>query len=367
MTKARYIMVGGFLGAGKTTALLKLAERLQTDGLRVGLITNDQSVGLVDTAMLEAHDFPVEEITGGCFCCRFNSLMEAADKLNKQSQPEVFLAEPVGSCTDLKATVSYPLRRMYGNDYSVAPLSVLMDPIRVQRVLGLIPGKNFSPKVTYIYLKQLEEAEILVINKIDILPSDQREALTKDLQKRFPKARVIAMSARDGTNLQAWQDLIAGGDLASGKSMDVDYDTYAEGEALLGWMNLSATLSGQDFDGNAFLQSLATDLHNRLRAQGAEIAHLKMTLSPDEGNDLAVVNLVRSDSMAEQSHKLQEPVNVGELLVNLRAEADPEFLRAAAVQSLEAMTLKAGIESEIDHLESFRPGRPTPTHRLAQL
>ena len=73
MAKARYIMVGGFLGAGKTTAILRLAEMLRDDGQRVGLITNDQSVNLVDTAVLAAHGFPVEEITGGCFCCRFNS------------------------------------------------------------------------------------------------------------------------------------------------------------------------------------------------------------------------------------------------------------------------------------------------------
>src|ERR1700756_3615176 len=116
MKKSRYIMIGGFLGAGKTTAILKLAEYLSAQGLRVGLITNDQSVGLVDTTMLGAHGFAVEEITGGCFCCRFNSLVEAADRLSVDARPDIFIAEPVGSCTDLKASVSYPLRRMYSDD-----------------------------------------------------------------------------------------------------------------------------------------------------------------------------------------------------------------------------------------------------------
>ena len=73
-------MIGGFLGAGKTTAILQIAKKLRDQGLRVGLITNDQSYGLVDTAMLGSHGFAVEEITGGCFCCRFNSLVAAADK-----------------------------------------------------------------------------------------------------------------------------------------------------------------------------------------------------------------------------------------------------------------------------------------------
>ena len=75
-SKARYIMIGGFLGAGKTTAVGKLAKRLADQGLRVGLITNDQGRNLVDTAMLRSQGFATEEIPGGCFCCRFNSLVD---------------------------------------------------------------------------------------------------------------------------------------------------------------------------------------------------------------------------------------------------------------------------------------------------
>ena len=49
LEKPRYIMIGGFLGAGKTTAVAKLAARLTNLGRRVGLITNDQGRNLVDT------------------------------------------------------------------------------------------------------------------------------------------------------------------------------------------------------------------------------------------------------------------------------------------------------------------------------
>ena len=136
-SKARYIMIGGFLGAGKTTSVARLAERLTSAGRRVGLITNDQGSELVDTAMLRSKGFATEEISGGCFCCRFNSLVDAANHLAADTRPEVFIAEPVGSCTDLVATVTYPLRRMYGEQYQIAPLSVLVDPVRARRVLGL--------------------------------------------------------------------------------------------------------------------------------------------------------------------------------------------------------------------------------------
>lgn len=367
MTKARYIMVGGFLGAGKTTALVRLAEKLQREGRSIGLITNDQSVGLVDTAMLAAHDLPVEEITGGCFCCRFNSLTEAAEKLSQQDRPDVFLAEPVGSCTDLVATVSYPLRRIYDDAYSIAPYSVLVDPIRAERTLGLATGNSFSPRVLYIYNKQLEEAEVIVVNKTDLLNPARLEGLTAALMQRFPKAQVVSMSARSGVNFEHWTDLIATADMTSGEAMAVDYDIYAEGEALLGWVNCTAAVRCENaFDGNEYLLALVVNLHKRLVEAGFEVAHLKATLSPNEGNDLAVANVVRGDGVAEASHFLRNTLRSGELIVNLRAEADPAHLHQAVLQALEELHTSVGVSAQVAHLEAFRPGRPIPTHRLAQ-
>src|SRR6476469_3810874 len=176
-TRARYVMIGGFLGAGKTTCVAKLAQHLTTKGLKVGLITNDQGSELVDTAMLRSRGFATEEIPGGCFCCRFNSLVDAAGKLTESTRPDVFIAEPVGSCTDLVATVTYPLRRIYGDQFTVAPLSVLVDPIRAERIFGLAEGGKFSSKVLYIYRKQLEEADIIVITKTDWLDQARFERL----------------------------------------------------------------------------------------------------------------------------------------------------------------------------------------------
>ncbi len=361
MTKARYIMVGGFLGAGKTTAILRLAEMLRDAGQRVGLITNDQSVNLVDTAMLAAHGFPVEEITGGCFCCRFGSLTDAADKLSEVERPDVFLAEPVGSCTDLTATVSYPLRRLYGDAFSIAPYSVLVDPVRAERILGLAAGNAFSPKVAYIYGKQLEEADVIVVNKLDTLTPDRLAALTATLTERFPDSRVLTISARDGTNMAEWLAALRRDDMPGGDAMEVDYDTYAQGEALLGWLNATVALaSPAEFDGNATLVTLADAVHRRLVDLDIEVAHLKMTLTPDAGTDLGVVNLVRNGGTVEASHTLAEPLTAGECVVNLRAEGDPETLRGVLIDALASL----GVPTTVTHSEAFRPGKPVPTHRM---
>ena len=209
-SKARYVMIGGFLGAGKTTAVAALAQRLTESGLRVGLITNDQGSELVDTAMLRAKGFSTEEIPGGCFCCRFNSLVDAAAKLDESTRPDVFIAEPVGSCTDLVATVTYPLRRIYGERFAIAPLSVLVDPVRAERVFGLADGKKFSDKVLYIYRKQIEEADIVVVTKNDLLPPDRLQCLIARLAQEFPHAEIFDVSVREGHGLDEWFARIAG-------------------------------------------------------------------------------------------------------------------------------------------------------------
>lgn len=363
MSKALYLMIGGFLGAGKTTAILSLARRLDARGKRIGLISNDQSVGLVDTVVLSSDVFPVEEITGGCFCCRFNSLVEASERLSLTTRPDVFIAEPVGSCTDLVAAVNFPLRKIYGDAFRVAPLSVLVDPVRAERVLGLEVGNRFSSKVLYVYAKQLEEAEIIVINKCDLLTPERLDRLEAALRTAYPQAEVLRISARSGMGMDAWLDRITGLESESVTTPDIDYEAYAEGEALLGWLNASVKIRATDeIDGNELLRSVAAAMRGAL--EGVEIAHLKMTLVPEEeGGDIGVLNLVRSDGPAELSHQLKESLSAGDLLVNIRAEGDPEVLRRSLLDALAA----CGCEAEIKHLEHFRPSKPEPTYRMARI
>lgn len=364
---ARYIMIGGFLGAGKTTAMGRLARHLTDQGLRVGLITNDQAGGLVDTQLMRHQGFATEEIAGGCFCCRFNTLVDAAARLTEATRPDVFIAEPVGSCTDLVATVTYPLRRMYGADFTIAPLSVLVDPIRARRILGLDAGGNFSSKVAYIYKKQLEEADVIVINKQELLSPAQLTELVDALETTFPDSFVITASARDQTGLSAWFDILTQETQGTHAPMEMDYAVYADGEALLGWLNATLTLTAEEeFDANDFLRALAADLQTRLQKAYAEVAHLKMTYSPDDGiaGEIASVNLVRNDNAPESGMMLDEPSTGGQLILNLRAETDPEILHSALLASLESVAPTfSGLTARLDHQEHFRPGKPVPTHR----
>ena len=117
MKTTRLILVGGFLGAGKTTLLWEAASKIMSKGQRVGLITNDQAPELVDTAILKHHDVKVAEVSGSCFCCNFDGLLNAMQQVNDAADADVIIAEPVGSCTDLSATIVQPLKeKMEGGE-----------------------------------------------------------------------------------------------------------------------------------------------------------------------------------------------------------------------------------------------------------
>lgn len=102
---ARLILVGGFLGAGKTTMLWETAQRLAGRGLRVGLITNDQAPELVDTAFLSRGDVKVAEVDGSCFCCNFQGLLGAMSKVRAEAL-ETIVREVIVSTSQGRITAT---------------------------------------------------------------------------------------------------------------------------------------------------------------------------------------------------------------------------------------------------------------------
>jgi G3E family GTPase len=368
-----FIMLGGFMGAGKTTTLLRLAQHFQRQGRKVGIITNDQAEGLVDTALVEQLNLPVREIAGGCFCCRSESLLEALARLTEESQPEVFIAEPVGSCTDLVATVSLPLERIYKTGFRMAPYAVLVDPYRAIQILRVEDGEPvFSPDISYIFRKQLEEAEIIVINKADVVKPARMERLHEAMTREYPGAQIMVVSSRDGTGLEPLFEALMQGLAAPRRIMEMDYERYGKGEALLGWYNGKADVKArkpQGVDGNRWLIDLASRIRSVLRTANVEIAHFKMTLSAGDANSgktaggLAAVSLVRTDGEPEIRRELNAPLSKGNLIINLRAEGAPELLATVVQEALKASI--QGVSAKLKKEEAFRPGQPTPTHRVA--
>ena len=361
MNVTRFVMVGGFLGAGKTTVLAQLARHYLGQGRRVALVTNDQAYDLVDTRALRAQGFQVGEVPGACFCCKFDDLVEAASQWGADSNPEVILAEPVGSCTDLVATVIEPLRHLYGQRFDVAPLAVLLKPEHGRKILRSSPGAGFSPKAAYIFLKQIEEADVVCLNKIDKFGDAERRELLELVRERFPDKQVLAISARAGSGLDALVAAIEAPRPSPSRFMDVDYEVYAAGEAELGWLNCQTRLSGAEFLLDELLVDLIDNVRRRLLAAGAEPAHLKV-LGEARG-EAAVANLVGSEADVELSVESGVRTAAAELIVNARVAADPERLELLVRDALRDIADEFAVRHEFRGVQRCRPGRPVPTHR----
>jgi hypothetical protein len=339
------VLVGGFLGAGKTTLILQAARLLARRGLRSAAVMNDQDAGLVDTKFVAAGGVSAGEVAGGCFCCRFSDLVAVADQL-REHDPHVIFAEPVGSCVDLSATLIQPLKAFHGADYRVAPLTVLVDPGMAERVYS----DQVDPSIAFLFRKQVAEADLLCATKLDLYPN----------APEFPVAVDLRVSARTGDGVESWLAAVLDEGRAAGtRLLEVDYTAYAEAEAALGWLNLEAEVELCDaLTPAAFTAPLLAELRRALGEAGVEIAHLKVF-------DAAGTGYVKAGmcgnhaSAATDGDTDAAPAARHELVVNLRAVGDPERLREIVGQSL------AGSGAvRVWRFSAFRPAPPRPEHRF---
>ncbi|MBY0456127.1 MAG: cobalamin biosynthesis protein P47K [Gemmataceae bacterium] len=361
----RFVMVGGFLGAGKTTTLARLARLYQARGQKVGVVTNDQAHDLVDTNTLRAQGLRVEEVPGACFCCRFDDLVARVGALEAGQRPDVILAEPVGSCTDLVATVVQPLKDLYAGRFEVAPYAVLFKPSHGLRILRNQPAGGFSPKAAYIFKKQLEEADAVVVNRIDELSPAEADELVRLVGEQFPGTPVLRASAATGAGFDALLELLDRTGGFGRKVLDIDYDIYAEGEAELGWLNATARLASDvPFDLDGLLATILADLAGACRALGGEVAHLKL-IGMDSAGAFGVGNLISSDTPPQLSLPSGLRPREADLIVNARVAVDPALLEAEVKRAVTLACARAGVIAEFRTSQSLRPGRPVPTHRYA--
>ena len=365
LNKIRYVMVGGFLGAGKTTTLARLAKSYMEQGLTVGIVTNDQADDLVDTNLLRSLGFDVGEVAGACFCCNFNELMTTVEKLGLEKRPDVILAEPVGSCTDLVATVIQPIKKLYNADFQIAPYAVILKPSHGRRVLKNEAGTGFSPKAAYILKKQIEEADLVLINRCDELSDEQASELEALIRVAAPDRPILRVSAKNGEGFDALLEFLKiEGDYGR-RILDIDYDTYADGEAELGWLNSSVQVTAEDeFDLDHLLLEIVQKLQAALAAIPAEAAHLK-AIGLWEGF-FGVANLVSSETGAELSLPSNCKAKTAELVVNARVACAPDVLEKLVIAVVSEVVEAADAAFEFRKTQSFRPGRPEPTHRFAE-
>jgi CobW/HypB/UreG, nucleotide-binding domain len=309
--KPTVAIVGGFLGAGKTTLILRAARALAARGVRVAVVMNDQGADLVDAELARRHGVDADQVSGGCFCCRFPDLVDALARLDEHGAQVIF-AEAVGSCTDIVATTLRPLLRDHCHRFRIAPLTVL------------VHGKPEGPDLEFLFDHQVAEADLVIDRDAD---------------------------------LDWWlAELLREGVTAGARPIAVDYARYAQAEAALGWLNARVRVVTRPALSPAMVVGPLLDgLDEDLTALGIRIVHLKVLDQCATGYVKAALTGNGLEPGVEGMLDAS-PARVHEVLINLRALGDPGELREIVEAAF------AAHRAEWLGVASFRPSPPVPFH-----
>ena len=350
-------LLGGFLGSGKTTAIVTAAKIFVRDNISLAVITNDQGSQLVDAAFIDSLNIPGTDVRNGCFCCNYDQFYSAIENLHRSLASQVIFAEAVGSCADLVATIVKPLNRFHPEiDVS---LSVFADgPV----LLSSIEGRSsfVSNDIQYIYKKQLEEAALIVINKCDLLTGDDMKKIESMFASEYPGKRLLFQDSREEASVRKWMDIIQ--HKTNGKeltALTLDYDKYGAGEAALGWLDASVIIhSKQRAIAKAY--EFINEMLDEISFQNLSIGHLKFFL--ESGAWQKKISYTSADNSRLDSHSTAIADHV-RVLVNVRVESDPKRLKKIFYHAIQKKQ-DQNCHAEIIEVDSFQPGYPKPTHRM---
>lgn len=358
----KLILTGGFLGSGKTTAIEQGCRALQAAGIRVGVITNDQGARLVDTGFLGDSDIPVKEVPNGCFCCNYDQLDDRIRVFKETNKPEVLFAEAVGSCTDMVATVLKPMLKFH------ADIEVLISVFADAQVLPvLIKGSRlFAAGVNYIYNKQLEEADVIVVNKTDLVTEAHLEDIRKLMRARFPNKIVLYQNSLANEDVCNW--LAALNDfqlLGVRKSLEIDYELYGAGEAELAWLDEEVEIyagGGDALDAGAWL---INTIYSNISRQELPIGHLKFLVNDGRHREKISFTTISPSNFGYRPEKVA--TKVVKILINARVQAEPCVLKKIVSDALDELADTKNLNIKIKSTAVFKPGYPEPVYRFADV
>jgi G3E family GTPase len=174
------IVLGGYLGAGKTTLLNHLLRHAQ--GRRIAVMVNDFGDIGIDADLIESTDGEVMNLSGGCICCSVGSDLVAALMALPQRVPPPDLVLIETSGVALPGSVARGARLAPGIEIDAVVVLVDAETLRIRA-----NDRHVGDTV----LQQLTEADLLVLNKIDLADEAAIAATRQWLAGIAPHARLI--------------------------------------------------------------------------------------------------------------------------------------------------------------------------------
>ena len=350
----KFAVFSGFLGSGKTTTMMALTQYYSAKHGKAAMISNDlgHGVNLADNRFAQLCGCRASEITDDCICYVNEQL---ADRLNSYYDEgcELVISDIPGFGVGALDHVYHGLSQKFPGQFELAPFTVLVEPRTVELLRS---GRGGDQE--YLYHTQLVEADLIVLNKCDLLEGEQREADLRWLSAQYPLAKVLGISALRGEGLEELSQALTEGQ-ASMRLPDIGYGgeafRFAMSKMSEFYLQYHAVVCCNDFDGNAYLDEIGALVQSGIRDAGYLIPHLKLLAWEPEG-DFGKVDLIGTDREIEVTHRFERPCTEIAVILNASAACPADKLEEIVVQAVHTVSDRYQLELTVFKKEGLAMG-----------
>lgn len=358
----KYMIVSGFLGSGKTTTMIAMARninrRLQDAGENghCAIIANDLGAkNLVDADYTRTADVAIDEITGDCICYITDDLVYHINRL-ADAGANVVVSDIPGCGVGALNHVYVPLKERHPGKFDLLPLVCLVDPIRLRMILPQGEDINLPEEMRFLLNAQLAEADVIVLNKVDLISDEEREADLAFIRKAYPDFPVMAISARTGEGVDELVDyLLAHEAAAEPRDLGTDSEEFDAAEAQMCWYNrrfFAEERDGKNIDFNQVAEDFMEAIRDGLIEAKRNVPHLKL-FAAGEGDDFVKCSIVGVDYDLEFERKLAQPYSGIAIVVNARATCESETFGDIVEDAMDAIRSEHNLKCRVIFTECF--------------
>lgn len=216
----------------------------------------------------------------------------------------------------------------------------------------------FNDEVKYIYTKQLEEAEIIVVSKIDLITKETHEAIQQFFQTEYSDKQIIFINGTDEASAEQWLNIIQKSQQSKPSSLNIDYDIYGAGEAMLAWLDAELKIYSSANNAQQIAAQLSQNIYRNIQHANLAIGHLKFLIDDK-------IKISYTTSTDESVNIKTDNTSSAFILINARIQTTPTFLNTLINKSIQQTENENSCSIVQQSFTSFQPGYPKPTHRIA--
>ena len=349
------MVVSGFLGAGKTTTMIALAEHMNKTFGETAIIANDLGANLVDTNLTQTSGCTVAEIASGCICYQMDNTVDQIRRLRDKDGAVFVMSDIPGCGVGALDHVYHRLANDNADEFTLSPFTVVVDPERLRMIMPERADINLPEELVYLLKLQLEEADLVVLNKADLLAPEDVERYVDFLHAACPDIPVLVISALERTGIEELAEFITTHETALKNFSVRNNQEFADAEAKLTWYNRRLYLKTNDggkIDCNAVVGDLIESIRMGLIEKKRNVPHLK-TFATSGNGDFNKASLIGVDYDVEYAQQFLRPHKNLRMIVNARAVCESRPLARLMDDALDEVCEKYDLDCQVFFTECF--------------